>query len=149
MPYCKFLLGNLQVVPPPVVDDAWLTTPFKRAATVLRVPEAVVLKYSLNLDAEPELAAVEAALDKLAAFVSALLKELIRAEVQLPCTREVRFSSCSKRFASGAERFWNFWAALAPSTSMLMVLDSKRRTSSESSVESALATRRAPAAATS
>ena len=48
-------------------------TAFRRAATVERVLEAVVLKYSLNLDADPEVAAEAAARAREAQLESAFL----------------------------------------------------------------------------
>ena len=56
-----------------MVELDCVTTPRKRAATVERVAVAVVLKYSWNLDAEPDEAAVAAAEERLAELDSAVL----------------------------------------------------------------------------
>lgn len=58
------------------MDAHWEATAVNRAATVERTDAAVDLKYSLNLVAEPELAAVEAALER----VTHLLKASVVAE---------------------------------------------------------------------
>ena len=60
------------MVEPPLVEPDSRATAVRRAATVERTEEEVVLKYSENLDAEPERAAVEAAVEREAEFERAL-----------------------------------------------------------------------------
>jgi hypothetical protein len=57
------------VVAPEVVDEHSSATAVRRSATVLRTDEVVDLKYSLNLSAEPDVAAVAAALASLAQLI--------------------------------------------------------------------------------
>lgn len=59
-----------------MVEPHSRATAEKRAATVERVAVAVVLKYSLNLDAEPEVAADAAARASAAQLVSPFLVDV-------------------------------------------------------------------------
>lgn len=69
----------------------WLATAVRRAATVERTEDAVDLKYSLNLVADPEVAAVAAVRARDAQFVRAVLRELDCA-VEQPDRMTVRLS---------------------------------------------------------
>lgn len=93
-----------------------MATADKRAATVERTEDEVVLKYSLNLVDEPEEAAVDAARaseaqELRAAVVAALL------EVEHPDWRTVRSVRDISGMALGRS------AAAAPSTAMVRTLD--------------------------
>lgn len=59
-----------------------VATAARRAATVLRTLAAVDLKYSLNLVAEPELAALDAAVASCLQYVSALKVLVLLVPVQ-------------------------------------------------------------------
>jgi len=98
------------------MEPHWLATALRRAATVERVEEEVVLKYSLNLEEEPDEAAVEAARAReaqllRAAVVAALL------EVEQPDCRTVRSVNDISGMALGRR------AAAWPSTAMVRMLD--------------------------
>lgn len=116
-----------------------MATADRRAATVERTDDEVVLKYSLNLLDDPEVAAVEAARAReaqalRAAVVAALL------EVVQPDSRTVR----SVRDLSGMALMRSL--AASPSTAMVRMLVLYVTALSVSSLESPIANGIAPSA---
>ena len=69
------------MVDPELADCASLATASRRAATTERVELEVVLKYSLNLEADPDLAAVAAALASLTVLDRAFSRADLRLEL--------------------------------------------------------------------